>query len=83
MKKSLLVFVVFSILGVLVPMMLMPFKTDSLALFWTVKMIVIFLFAGCLGYAYRYFLYLLRWKNKEVIQRWREYVHGEQDRNVR
>lgn len=80
MKMSLLVFVVFSVFGVLIPMTLMPFQTENFSHFIMTKVTVILLFAGCLAYAYRYFLYLLRWKNKEVIERWREYVHGESKR---
>lgn len=74
MKRGLLVFVVFSIFGVLLPMTLTPFKTDSYPLYLTVKTTVIFLFAGCLLFAYSYFLYLLRWRNKDVVSRWMEYI---------
>ena len=77
MKKSLLVFVVFSLFGVILPLILIPFQTESYRVFVMVKIVSILLFAGCLAYAYYYFLYLLRWKNRDVVKRWREYFSPE------
>lgn len=74
MKKGLLVFVVFTLLGVFVPLALVPFTTDRFTLFVGVKVTVLLLFGGCLAYVYYYLLYLLNWKQKEVVRRWREYL---------
>lgn len=73
MKRGLLVFVIFSVLGVLLPMSLIPFETDRFAVFVTVKTLILTLLALCLGYVYYYLLYLLRWKNRDVVSRWKEY----------
>lgn len=74
MKKGLLVFVVFTLFGIFVPLALVPFKTDRLELFVGVKTAVLLLLGVCLAYVYYYLLYLLNWKQKEVVQRWREYL---------
>lgn len=73
MKRGLLVFVIFSILGVLLPLSLIPFETDRYAVFLGVKTLILTLLAFCLGYVYYYLLYLLRWKNRDVVTRWKEY----------
>ncbi|MBQ1455799.1 MAG: hypothetical protein IKF77_07925 [Thermoguttaceae bacterium] len=76
MKRGLLVFVVYSIFGVLFPLSLVPFETESCALFVVVKIVVLALMALCLAAVYAYFLYLLRWNNREVFLRWREYFQS-------
>ena len=73
MKRGLLVFVIYSIFGVLFPLSLVPFETESYALFVVVKIVVLTLLAFCLAAVYAYFLYVLRWNNREVFLRWREY----------
>lgn len=76
MKRGLLVFVVFSIFGVLFPLSLVPFETESHALFVVVKITVLTLLALGLAAVYAYFLYLLRWNNREVFLRWCEYFQS-------
>ena len=80
MKRGLLVFVVYSIFGVLFPLSLVPFETESCALFVVVKIVVLTLLALCLAAVYAYFLYLLRWNNREVFLRWREYFQSSSDK---
>lgn len=82
MKRGLLVLVVFSILGVLLPLSLIPFETDRYAVFISIKSLILFLLAFCLAYVYHYLLYLLRWKNRDVVSRWKEYFRPPSDKSA-
>lgn len=75
MKRGLLIFAMYSLLGVLLPLSLIPFKTDVYSHFLLIKITILSLLAFCLLFVYRYLLYLLRWRQKDVAERWREYFH--------
>jgi len=82
MKMSLLVFVSFSFFGVILPFCLIPFRTENYTLFLVTKAGIIFLFVLCLSFVYYYLLYLLRWKNREVVSRWREYFQFPKNKSI-
>ena len=74
MKRGLLVFVIFTALGIFLPLTLAPFQTDSYPYYLGVKAAVLAMFVLCLALVYRYLLYLLNWKQEDVVRRWREYL---------
>ena len=61
-KAGIIVFALFSIFCIIIPLLLSPFSTDSLCLAWVLKILIIALFAGGLTGIVIYFVKMFNWK---------------------
>ena len=62
MKAGLVIFALFAIACIIVPLAMCPRYTESLCTFWTIKIIILVLFISGMMAIFGYLVYLLQWK---------------------
>ena len=62
MKAGLVIFALFAVACIIVPLAMSPCYTDSLCEFWIIKLTILILFIAGLAAIFGYLVYLLRWK---------------------
>lgn len=68
MKSGLVIFALFSVFCIIVPLGMSPFTTDNVLWYNWVKRIIMGLFVLGLVSIFSYLIYLLSWKNKGVME---------------
>lgn len=61
MKAGMIIFALFSICCIIVPLLLCPICVDTIKSFWTIKLIMLGVFSFGLVVIFLYLLYLLKW----------------------
>lgn len=70
MKTGLIIFAIFAIICIIIPLAMSPWNTESLCTFWLVKSIILILFVVGLVAIFAYLVYLLQWKNNSENKDW-------------
>ncbi len=69
MKAGLIIFGLFSLGCIVLPLMLSPLSTDNTCFYRMIKAIVLFLFCIGLSAIFLYLVYLLKWEDGKAIER--------------